>query len=209
MRCELITWAEVQRLCQRLAALVRESGYRPDRVVAVARGGLVPGRLVCDCLDIMALSTIRVEHYLAGSAKQERAVIRDPLCTDIRGLKLLLVDDVNDGGDTLETAVQYLLSLHPRQIKTAVMHHKTTTRVATDYYAKKITRWRWLIYPWAVKEDISSFIMRLSRTPASLEEAQQLLAEQYGINIPLRSLEHVYEFMNVADRNGFKPAARQ
>ena len=48
MRCELITWSEVQRLCRQLARLVRESDYRPAVVVAIGRGGLVPARLVCD-----------------------------------------------------------------------------------------------------------------------------------------------------------------
>lgn len=196
MRCELITWSEVQRLCQRLAWLVRESGHRPAMVVAVGRGGLVPARLVCDYLDIMALTSIRIEHYLAGSSKQAHAVIRYPLCTGIEGLDVLLIDDVNDGGDTLETALQHLQSFNPRRIRTAVMHQKSTTHVAVDYYAKKIIKWRWLIYPWAVQEDISSFIKRLSPTPRALEEAQQLLAKQFGMRVSRRSLEEVYAFMD-------------
>ena len=196
MRCELITWSEVQRLCRQLARLVRESDYRPAVVVAIGRGGLVPARLVCDYLDIMALATIRIEHYLAGSSKQAHAVIRYPLCIGIEGLDVLLIDDVNDGGETLETALQHLQSFSPRRIKTAVMHQKATTHVAADYYAKKIIKWRWLIYPWAVQEDISSFLQQLSATPGSLEEAQQRLAEQFGVRIARHSLAAVYAFMD-------------
>lgn len=76
------------------------------------------------------------------------------------------------------------------------MHQKSTTHVAVDYYAKKIIKWRWLIYPWAVQEDISSFIKRLSPTPRALEEAQQLLAKQFGMRVSRRSLEEVYAFMD-------------
>ena len=194
LRCELISWAEVHRLCRRLAGLVKADGYRPDIVIAIGRGGLVPARLVCDCLDIMALTSIKIDHYYAGSSRQAQAVIRYPLCTDIRDQRVLLVDDVNDSGDTLEVASTHLNDFHPCEIRTAVMHHKTTTRMGVDYYARKIIKWRWLIYPWAMQEDISAFLKRLSPLPSSLEQAQQQLADQYGIHISQQILRIVYDF---------------
>lgn len=194
MRCELISWTEVHRLCRRLASLVKAAGYRPDIVIAIGRGGLVPARLVCDCLDIMALTSIKIEHYRAGSSRQAQAVIRYPLCTDIRDLRVLLVDDVNDSGDTLQTARSHLDDFHPREIRTAVMHHKTTTRIDVDFYARKIIKWRWLVYPWAMQEDISAFLDRLTPPPSSLEDAQQQLADQFGIRLPRQLLQVVYEF---------------
>ena len=51
MRCELVTWGQVYRLSWRLADLIRKSGFAPDLIVAVARGGYVPARLLCDFLD--------------------------------------------------------------------------------------------------------------------------------------------------------------
>jgi hypoxanthine phosphoribosyltransferase len=194
MRCELISWAEVHRLCRRLARLVKDSGYRPDTVVAIGRGGLIPARLVCDCLDIMALTSIKIDHYRAGSSRQAQAVIRFPLCTEIGNQRVLLVDDVNDSGDTLQTASSHLNEFHPREVRTAVMHHKTTTRIDVDYYARKIIKWRWLVYPWAMQEDISAFLERLTPSPSSLENAQQQLADQYGIRISRKLLREVYEF---------------
>ena len=195
MRCELISWTEVHRLCRRLASLVKASGYRPDIVVAIGRGGLVPARLVCDCLEIMALTSIKIEHYLSGSSRQAQAVIRYPLCMDIRDQRVLLVDDVNDSGDTLQLAIAHLNTFHPGEVRTAVIHHKTTTRLDVDYYARKIIKWRWLIYPWAIHEDVSAFHNRLSPPPISLEKAQQQLADQYGIRISQRCLRDIYEFM--------------
>lgn len=196
MRCELISWSEVQRLCLRLATLIRDSNYQPDIVVAIARGGYVPARLLCDYLDIMALTSIKIEHYLAGSAKQEQAVIRHPLCTPIENQRVLLVDDVNDSGDTLDVAIQHLLSFQPSEVRIAVMHHKTITHFKVDYLAKTIIKWRWLIYPWAMVEDISDFLQRLTPPPTSLHEAQQQLAQQYGIKISRRQLKQLWTFLN-------------
>ena len=188
--CELISWSEVQRLCQHLAVMIRESDYHPDIIVAIGRGGYIPARLLCDHLDMMALTGIKIEHYLAGTSKQEQAIIRYPLCTDIRDQQVLVVDDVNDSGDTIELAIQHLQTFQPREIRTAVMHHKAISNVCVDYFAKKIIKWRWLIYPWAITEDISGFLESLS--PETVEEAQQLLAEQFGIKIPSQRLKEVY-----------------
>ncbi len=197
IHCELISWAEVQRLCRRLAGLVRASGYDPDIVIAIGRGGYVPARLLCDCLDIMALTSIKIEHYLSGASRQEQAVVRYPLKADIRGQRVLLVDDVNDTGDTLDVAIEHLQTFHPGEIRTAVMHHKTTTSFIVDYYARKVIKWRWLIYPWAVYEDIAGFLGRMSPPPQSLADARQRLADQFDIAIPLQRLEDICTCMNI------------
>jgi hypoxanthine phosphoribosyltransferase len=195
MRCELISWGEVERLCQRLATQIKCSGYQPDIVIAIARGGYVPARLICDYLDLMPLTSIKIEHYLAGSSKQEQAVIRYPLCTDIKDKNVLLVDDVNDSGDTLRVAAEHLQSFDPRQVRIAVMHNKVVSDFGVDYYARKVVKWRWLIYPWAIQEDISNFLQRFSPSPATLEQAQQKLLQNFQIRISLRQLENIYALM--------------
>lgn len=192
MYCELISWSEVQRLCQQLAGLIQTSGYQPDIVVAIGRGGYIPARLVCDYLDIMALTSIKIEHYLSGSSVQQQAVIRYPLCVDIKDQRVLLIDDVNDSGDTLDIAIQHLLAAKPSEIRTAVMHHKIVSDFHMDFYAKKVIKWRWLIYPWAVKEDVCSFLQRLSPAPKSIEQAQAGLADYFHIRLPKQQLEYIY-----------------
>jgi hypoxanthine phosphoribosyltransferase len=123
-------------------------------------------------------------------------VIRFPLCTAIENRRVLLVDDVNDSGDTLDVAMQHLLSFQPREVRIAVMHHKTSTHFNVDYQAKTIIKWRWLIYPWAMVEDISDFIKRMTPPPTTLRTAQQQLAEQYGIKISQQQLKQLWVFLN-------------
>lgn len=191
LRCELISWGEVQRLCRRLSAQITVSDYNPEIVVAIGRGGYVPARLVCDDLDIMALTSIKIEHYLSGSDKQPEATILYPLCVDVRDRKVLIVDDVNDSGDTLQLAADHIRSFQPSEIRTAVMHDKRVTHYKVDYFAKRIIKWRWLIYPWAINEDVSAFIKHLSPPPKTLAEAQQRLAEQFAIDISIKELREI------------------
>jgi hypothetical protein len=61
-----------------------------------------------------------------------------------------------------------------------------------DYYAKRVVKWRWLIYPWALNEDITAFLERLKPAPVTLEEAQKRLAETFNIRIPLKRLVEIY-----------------
>ncbi len=200
IRYELISWAEVQRLCLKLAGMIRTSGYRPEIIIAIARGGYVPARLLCDHLDIMDLTSIKIEHYLSLANKEEQATIRYPLCTDIKNRRVLLVDDVNDSGDTLDVAIKHLQSFQPAEIRTAVMHHKIVSHFSVDYYAGKIIKWRWIIYPWAMTEDITSLLRQIIPHPASVKEAQQQLKQQFGIRISKKRLEQIY--LLLAEQNG-------
>jgi len=194
-RYELISWSEIQRLCLRLATMIRTSGYRPEIIVTIARGGYVPARLLCDYLDIMDLTSIKIEHYLSLANKEEQATIHYPLCTDIRNRRVLLVDDVNDSGDTLDVAIRHLQTFQAAEIRTVVMHHKIVSHFLVDYYAAKIIKWRWLIYPWAVKEDITSLLRLISPAPENIEDAQQQLNKKFGIRISRKQLEPVYNLL--------------
>lgn len=191
-RVELLGWGKVTNLVGVLAAGIKASGYQPDVVIAIARGGYVPARLLCDYLDIYDLTSIRIAHYTAGARKSEAARLQLPLNVDIHGLKVLLVDDVDDTGDTLQLALDHIQEFEPRAIKVAVLHHKIISTVVPDFYAQKIVRWRWLTYPWALIEDIQGFIQRLEPKPANPRQACLRLEQEYALKIPLRTMEDIY-----------------
>jgi hypoxanthine phosphoribosyltransferase len=192
IRCELVTWGQVYRLARRLAGMIRNAGFQPDVIVAVARGGYVPARLLCDFLGVYNLASIRIAHYEAGAHMSPQARLSSPLSLDVHGLKVLLVDDVNDTGDTLTLAIEHIRSFKPAQLKVAVLQHKQVSPVNPDFYAQKILAWRWLIYPWAVIEDIGGFLADMSPPPASPEEALERLNTEYGIKVSRRTIEDVW-----------------
>ena len=49
-------------------------------------------------------------------------------------------------------------------------------------------KWRWITYPWAVAEDIGSFIRAKEPLPASSDEVARRLAAEHGIRVPRRLL---------------------
>ncbi|MEN8177855.1 MAG: phosphoribosyltransferase [Pseudomonadota bacterium] len=189
--CELLSWDQCDQMARRLACQIREDGYEPDLIVAIARGGLMPARILSDRLNLFDLATIKVEHYHAMH-KERSARVRYPLTADIDGRRVLLVDDVSDSGDTFEVAIRHLRGLgEPLVLKTAVLHHKRIARYRPDYFVEEVVEWRWLIYPWAMMEDLSSFLQEMEPRPVTVEVFAELLQKRHGIDPPRQALEDV------------------
>jgi len=191
-QCELISWGQVVKLVERLALTIQADGFQPDIIIAIGRGGYVPARLLADYLDMMNLTSFKIEHYTAGAQRQRQAKIKYPLGVDVSGQRVLVVDDVSDSGDTFDIAVQHIRERsEPSEIRTAVLHHKTVSHFVPDYFARKVMKWRWLIYPWAHVEDIGGFIARMELCPADLPAITERLQQDYGIRVPKAILEYI------------------
>lgn len=192
-RCELVSWQRFHGLARRLAHRVRTSGYRVDTLVAIGRGGYMPARILSDFLNVLDLTSFKIEHYHA-TRKERRAVVRYPLNADLSGRRVLLVDDVTDSGDTFAVALDHLAACGPpAEVRTAVLHHKVVSPHLPDYYAQKVVKWRWIIYPWAIAEDVGSFIGAMSPRPADATEIGHRLAAEHGIYLAPRLLQDILE----------------
>lgn len=193
-----ISTDEVVSASDRLARRIRESGFAPDTVIAVARGGFMPARFVCDFLGVSRLLSLKVQHYGAGAQAQRRAEVTEPLGSPIRGARVLLVDDVNDSGETLEAARPYLEGLEPAAIRIAVLHEKSNTDCRADFVAESIREWRWILYPWAVVEDVGQFLLEMQPAPGTRAEALARLQEEHGLTMSEAELERVIHFHDLA-----------
>jgi hypoxanthine phosphoribosyltransferase len=181
----LVSWRDAVQLSRALAEMIRGS-FSPDLVVAIGRGGFVPARIVCDSLMLSTLTSIRVEHWGVAARSLESATIRYPLSMPVRGMDVLVVDDVTDTGKTLEVAARYLREQSPACIRTAVLHHKTCSAFVPDYYVVSEESWRWIVYPWALHEDLAGFCESvMGGEPVSVDDLLSRLKERYDM-VPTR-----------------------
>ena len=184
IRCAFISWSGFYSLSRSLAHKIHDSGFKPDIIIAIGRGGYMPARIISDFLHVMNLTSFKIEHY-RGTQKKKTAAVKYPLGQGVTGRKVLLVDDVCDTGDTFEVAGRHLREcFQPVEIRTAVIHYKKTSSFIPDYYARRMIKWRWIIYPWAVAEDISEFIRQMQPRPETTGEIREVLARDHGIRIP-------------------------
>ncbi|MBP1928724.1 hypoxanthine phosphoribosyltransferase [Methanolinea mesophila] len=182
--CELVTWQDSYEMARTLAGMVKEDCYAPDIVIAVGRGGYVPARVVCDFMLQDMLTSFKMEHWGSAAREKPEVRVRFPIAVDIRGQKVLVVDDVTDSGETLQYAIKYLQGFSPREIRTAVLQHKSGSVFRPDYFAREEKEWRWIIYPWAVHEDVVGFCGRiLEREVLTSGQLAEALFRQYRIRV--------------------------
>ena len=160
MKCRIVTFEEVYAMSKQVAGKVKESGYKPTTIVGLARGGWMPARLLCDFLGITDLISLKVEHWLETGRTKDEATIRYPLTGDLRGKRLLVVDDIADTGKSLIASTSYLASFNADEMKTATMQYLPASKFVPDFYAEEVKVWAWFIYPWNWIEDTTTLIVR-------------------------------------------------
>lgn len=164
IKCLQYTWDDIIKLCDELAKQIKKSGYKPDVIVAVARGGWIPARILCDYLDVKELYSVKTEHWGVVATPTGEARITQPLNVDLAGKKVLIVDDVADTGDTIKLVADHVKSFSPSEVKIAVIDYKKTSTFAPDYYASLMEEWRWIVYPWSLREDIKDLLKKAGIT---------------------------------------------
>jgi hypoxanthine phosphoribosyltransferase len=163
VKTRLVSWEEIVDWSMHLAEIIARDGYKPDIIVAVARGGYVPARLLCDFLGVENLLSVQSQHWTEAAKAEERAILKYPYVVDARGLSVLVVDDIVDTGETLMLARDHIRdSWKPLEVKTAALQWiSPVAKFKPDYYYIEVKEWVWFQYPWTRLEDTYQFIKRI------------------------------------------------
>ena len=197
--CEVMDWNLFYKLARQVATKINSSGYRPDMIVGLARGGWVLARVLCDLIGIKDLVSLKVEHWGVTATPDGKAKLKYPLNVDITGKNVLVVDDITDTGESMRVTLEYLKSLKPSEIKTAALRHINTSKFLPDYFGEEIS-WRWVIFPWNFTEDMCNIIpkvcKRLSINPEDEVDVIKIkneLKQFYTIGISEETLEEILQ----------------
>lgn len=152
---EVLTWELFGTAVRELAAGVVAAGFAPDVVVAIARGGLLPGGAVAYALGTKAVGTLNVEFYTGIDERLPDPVVLPPLLDTaaLHGLRALVVDDVADTGETL-ALVQRLMTAHCDEVRTAVLYAKSHSVVDPDFVWRRTDRW--ITFPWSAQPPVTA-----------------------------------------------------
>ena len=151
---EVLTWELYGVAGRALAQAVADSGFRPDIVLGIARGGLIPAGSIAYALDCKNLFTVSVEFYTGVESRLDLPVMLPPHLdtSELDGAEVLIVDDVADTGKTLEMVHEFCTG-HVKVAKTAVLYHKSRSVIVPDF------AWRqtdlWINFPWSVDPPVT------------------------------------------------------
>ena len=188
--CEVMDWGLFDRLSREVAMKIKASGYRPDFIVGLARGGWVLSRVLCDYLGVKDLVSLKVEHWGVTATPDGRAQIKYPFDVDLTGRKVLVVDDITDTGDSMKLAVEYVWEKNPAEIRTAALRHIKGSKFMPDYYGDEIT-WRWVVFPWNFVEDMCNLVDKAAEGARSLEEVKKRLKGNFNVELSRDQIKEI------------------
>ena len=208
-RCQLVSWRDIERWSKDIVRKVIESGYNPDIVIGLARGGLVPARLISDYLNIKDLYAVKTEHWGITATPDGKAKLAQGLQVDIRNKRVLVVDDITDTGQSLKLAVEHISDQKPKEIRSATLLHITHSKYVPHYYSQEVPaeNWTWFIFPWNVYEDLRNLIQKVLVGRMRMRDVKDALRENFEIDVNMKIISEVLWDLNrrgKVRRIGFK-----
>ena len=145
-----LSWEQLDALVERLAKEVMhlEPSSQPEAILAVSRGGLVPGAMLAYRMGQRDLLVAVAEHYDESGRRENATLIRMPPDEALRGRRILIVDEVWESGRTLALVAEQARAAGAT-VRTAVVHHKpgkSEVPGAPDLFAALADGW--ITYPY-------------------------------------------------------------
>ena len=143
-----IDWAYIDNWVSKLAELIKETEIEYDYIIALGRGGLIPGTMLSYKLGIKNLQNLGINTRQEDGKHLETLVNQIP--NHISG-NVLVVDDINDSGRTFQAVSSLIKSEYPDIGE--LLYCSLTTRHSTGFNentisAEIINTSDWLVFPW-------------------------------------------------------------
>ncbi|MBS7620154.1 phosphoribosyltransferase [Candidatus Bathyarchaeota archaeon] len=185
-------WELFYKLSKTVAKKIRYSNYSPDLIVGLARGGWVLARVLCDLLRVKDLVSLKVEHWGVTATPNGKAKLKYSFQMDLKGKRILVVDDITDTGESMMLAVEHVKTMNPSEVRTATLRHINGSKFTPDYFGDEIT-WRWVIFPWNYVEDMCNILPRVVDKCKNLREIKETLKRDFKIEV---EEEKITEILN-------------
>lgn len=151
MKFKYLSWEDAEKSCFNIYSKMAHDKYKPDVVIGLLWGGVVPTRLFVDFIDIQRenVKVIYASLYTGISARnKEVSVIPNYAKGEIEEKKVLIIDDILESGKTMNAALRELIKLNC-EVKTATLIYKSINNaIPPNYYDTEETGETWIVYPW-------------------------------------------------------------
>ncbi len=133
-----VSWEQVHRDCKALAwRLVGMQKW--ERIIGIARGGLIPAAIVARELDVRLVDTVCVSSYTLRT-QGEFSILKE-IHGDGEGW--LIIDDLVDTGKTAQVVRRMLPKAH-----FAAVYAKPEGRAFVDTFITEVSQDTWILFPW-------------------------------------------------------------
>ncbi len=180
------SWDQMGEVNFELIKVVKESGQKYDRVIALSKGGLTWARAFVDGLQMDELSSLRIKLYKGINQKANEPEIIEPLTVDIQGKTVLLFDDVVDTGETYDFAKKLLLETYgAKRVDTAALFYKPHSIIKPDYVSAETIAW--IVFPHEIHEFIKE---TATKWRAAGTKDSEILERYNTLGLPTKQVEY-------------------
>jgi hypoxanthine phosphoribosyltransferase len=172
---EVPSWNRIYEMLLNLAEKIRKSGFKPEIIVGVSRGGWPPARVLSDLLGNPNLANVRAEFYLGVAETKGEPILTQPVSTTVSRRRVLIVDEVADTGKSLKLVRKHLIEQGAKEAKIAAVYYKPWSVIKPDYYEKETSSW--IVFPWETKETVQKVIKRCREEGTPIEEGTARLVK--------------------------------
>lgn len=137
-----VEWPLFGEMARALALKVARA-YDPDLVIGIATSGVVPGAVVAAILGVDFHSMIVSRRFGTETVRDTPAILSS-VPIEVRGQRVLIVDETCDSGDTLRLAVNAVVNGGAKAVRTAVCFQ--TGSYAPDFHA--LATESTIVLPW-------------------------------------------------------------
>jgi hypoxanthine phosphoribosyltransferase len=168
-------YVHIHEMVNNISFQMYKDGWRPDYIVGLTRGGLVPAVVMSNTLNIpMHTLKVNLRDHVEGSESNlwmaedawgySGTFDGKPVQDEFKQKKILIVDDINDTGATLDWIIQdWQSSCLPdspewanvwgNNVRFAVLTDNLSSNFSrkVNYSAKEINKAQedvWIVYPW-------------------------------------------------------------
>lgn len=150
---EHLSWELFGTASRELAEQIAGSGYEPDLILSIARGGLFTAGALGYALDVKNLHVMNVEFYTGVDSRLPMPVMLPPTpnFVDLTDARILVADDVADTGATLKLVRDFCQD-KVAEVRCAVIYEKPHSLVKSDYVWKRTDLW--INFPWSTQPPV-------------------------------------------------------
>jgi uncharacterized protein len=151
---EHLTWQAFGEASRVMAQAIADDGFRPDLILAIARGGLFFAGALGYALAVKNLHVMNVEFYNGVGSTLDMPVMLPPVpqAVDFSAKKVLIADDVADSGRTLELVYSFVRD-YVEEVRTAVVYEKPRSIIKCDYVWRRTDLW--IDFPWSSQDPVA------------------------------------------------------
>lgn len=141
-----LSWSQVNSDINELASVIGSC----DAIVAIGRGGLIPGVILSYALDC-ELVNFGIKSYNKENLAGDLQITQIPgiqFNNNFRDKRVIVFDDLSDKGSTLHQAKDYFETCQFTNVKFATLYIKKSTKFIPNFYLKEFDDNLWLDFPW-------------------------------------------------------------